>query len=159
MGKPAGLVKEGAHMKKKEPEEFNGTPLRFGRILTVSGSIPKAVSLIVKSFTLQGFRVTSASGEFPVKLEIGQRWANFLTLTLGVSYQFLHLSENGVVIIDKPTANGAASDLLVRLHYADYVQRMSPIVLESIANAAKTLEEEGLLISLGPIIATKGRLL
>lgn len=146
-------------MKKKEPEELDRTPLRFGRILTVSGSIPTAVSIIVRSFALQGFRVTSAPGEFPVKLEIGQRWANFVTLTLGVSYKFLRLSENGVVLIDEPKANGTASDLLVHLYYADYAQRMSPIVLDSIASAAQTLAGEGLLINIGPIIATKGRLL
>ena len=94
-----------------------------------------------------------------MKLEIGQRWANFVTLTLGVSYKFLRLSENGVVLIDEPAANGTASDLLVHLHYADYAQRISPIVLDSIASAAQTLAGEGLLINIGPIIATKGRLL
>ena len=71
------------------------TPLRPGRILTVSGAIAPAVDAVVASFIARKFRVTSTAGKYPVKLEFGRWWADFLSQSLPLPNAFLGLSKHG----------------------------------------------------------------
>ena len=137
----------------------NTTPLRPGRILTVSGAITPAVDAVVASFTARKFRVTSAAGKYPVKLEFGRWWADFLSQSLPLPNAFLGLSKHGVVFIDSPTTTGLTASLMIRLYYADSAHQMCPIVLDAITDAIRELTATGALVDAGPVIATKGRLL
>jgi predicted solute-binding protein len=134
-------------------------PLRPGRILTVSGAIVPAVDTVVAVFTARKFRVTSAAGEFPIKLELGRWWADFLSPALPLPNAFLGLSKHGVVFIDSPTTNGSTASLMVRLYYADSAHQMRPIMFDAITDAIRVLTAAGVLVEAGPVIATKGRLL
>ena len=135
------------------------TPLRPGRVLTVSGAIDPAVKAVIASFAARKFRVTSTAGKYPIKLELGRWWADFLSQSLPLPNAFLGLSKHGVVFIDSPTTTGSTASLMIRLYYADSAHQMSPIVLDAITDAIRELMAAGVLVEAGPVIATKGRLL
>jgi hypothetical protein len=134
------------------------TPLRPGRVITVSGPIAPAVDAIVAPFIARRFRVTSAAGALPLKLELGRWYAPYLLWGSTWPRTLSSPARHGIVQVDVATNADSTLAFTIRVYYAWSARLMSPIVLDAINDAIATLTASGVLIDAGPVIATKGRL-
>jgi hypothetical protein len=134
------------------------TPLRPGRVITVSGPAAPVVDSIIATFVARGFRRTSAAGTFPLILELGRWYAPYLLWGSVWPSKLSGPAKHGVVRVDLTTNADSTLAFTIRVYYAWSAQLMSPIVLDAINDLVATLAATGVLIDAGPIIATKGRL-
>jgi hypothetical protein len=134
------------------------TPLRPGRVITVSAPAAPVIDSIVATFVARGFRVTSAAGTFPLTLEVGRWYAPYLLWGSVWPSKLSSPARHGVVRVELTTNADSTLAVTIRVYYAWSAQLMSPIVLDAINDLAVTLAASGVLIDAGPIIATKGRL-
>jgi hypothetical protein len=134
------------------------TPLRPGRVIAVSGNVDDALAMIVAPFIARKFRLGSAQGVSPVKLELGRWFAPYLLWGSTLPSALSGPAKHGIVLIDIVSNPPATSTFTVRVDYAWSAQLFSPIVLGAIAEGVDALSAKGVLVEAGPIIATKGRL-
>jgi hypothetical protein len=131
-------------------------PRRPGRVITVSGDLSSAADTVVSVFSRQKFRLTPPRGDALLALSRGRWWLEWVASDYLWPSAFGGRANYVLVYVDV-VSQDSTHELTIRVQSAWSARLANRVVLPAIDDVVAAFSAAGVLVSAGPVIATKGR--